>query len=235
MLGYAQQIAAAIKGREKPSKVPASLFWQDNNFGIDGLSFDLLIDETNGVEYEVSEHILENGEAVADHVRRHLRKVTITGLFTNHGIWSNGADWIDEKGEYKKGSDKIRLNGEPMEENWALEAYQRLQAIAAKRQPVKLTAALEIYENMVITNLRTTRGPEDGEAIRFICDLQEIKTVKMLNAEYDDGTWTPKEQNEAKARAMAKYKMGGNVTGQDADAASMAADMKSANQGSWAQ
>lgn len=234
MLGYVSQIAAAIRGRQKPSKVPASLFWQAENFGLDSLSFDLLIDETNGVEYEVSEHVLENGEAVADHIRRHLRKVTVTGLFTNHGLNKNSADWTDENGKFKKGKDEIKLNGEPMEENRALEQYRKLQAIADERKKVRITTALEIYENMVIANVRTQRGPEDGEAIRFTMDLQEIKTIGTVRPQYDSGKWTPPRQDSAQTRAAAQPKNGGNVTGQDADAAEMAADYASVNKGQWA-
>lgn len=86
MIGYARQIQNAVDGQKIASTVPGSLFWKAEDFGVSGVSFDLLINETHGFEFDVSEFAIENGETVADNVRRRLRKVTIVGLFTNSPI-----------------------------------------------------------------------------------------------------------------------------------------------------
>lgn len=234
MLGYAQSIYEKIKGRKAPSKIPGSLFWQEEAFGISGVSFDLLINETHGLEFDVSEHVIENGETVSDNVRRHLRKVTIVGLFTNHQIYSNVSEWLDndEPGKFVKGSDKIKIDGQEMLENRARdEKWEALKEVANARKPVRLVTAMETYDNMVITSLRTARGPEDGEAVKFEMELSEIRSIGLVAEQYDIGTYKPKTQKTPEDRAAAVQGKGGNVSAQDVKAAQMAQELAGVNSG----
>lgn len=221
MIGYSTQIYSAANGQKVPSKVPGSLFWRDEKYGITGVSFDLLINETHGLEFDISEHAIENGETVADNVRRRLRKVTIVGLFTNHPVGAGSQD------------DVVRVDGQPATLNRSLEMWETLKGVASAREPVRLVAALETYEQMVITSLRAARGPEDGEAIRFEMELTEVKSVSLVNVKYDSGTYTPKKQDSATTRAMAKGKNKGNVSAQDVKAEKMASELAGINQGQY--
>lgn len=220
MIGYARQIQNAVDGQKIASTVPGSLFWKAEDFGVSGVSFDLLINETHGFEFDVSEYAIENGETVADNVRRRLRKVTIVGLFTNSPIGGGSQE-----------GDRIIAAGKTATLNRALEQWDALKEVASARQAVQLVSALETYEEMVITSLRAARGPEDGEAIKFEMELTEVKSVSLARPSYDSGTYTPKKQDDPKTRAMAKEKKNGNVSAQDKKAEEMARELASANEG----
>lgn len=190
MIGLIDQL---LYEKESPHPVPASLFWRDEEFGLDELPFDLLIDESHAMRFDISDHAVENGAAVSDHVTRRLRSVTVTGLFTNHP--SNGVDYAQKTSDgYELAQDEVDLESGELSAvtNRAQANWTQLQKIASEREPVTLYTALETYVNVVITELRASRGPQDGEAVKFTMTLREVRSVALsgtsVTATRDTGT-----------------------------------------------
>lgn len=66
--------------------IPSSLFYKSEGYFVGSVQFDLLISESHSIEANVTEHPLENGAVVSDHVRVLPRKGSLVGLVTNHPL-----------------------------------------------------------------------------------------------------------------------------------------------------
>lgn len=241
-----------------PHSVPASIFVQSSRFGVyrdaDGesgayaLPFDLLVDESHELDFDVSDHAVENGSSVSDHISPRPRSVEITGLFTNHPVgdgrafdsygvkntftrkgmydYSDGVELVDagklrEGGEFKAAPDNVTGR------------FDALKALANERKKVRIVTALEVYDEMAIESLSWSRGPEDGEAIRFRMRLRQVRTAKV-SVKALSGVWdpeAPESTRKEEERAMQKERKDGKVQGVEKDAGETAKKMDSAKGG----
>ena len=67
-------------GLKMPKVVQASLFYRDENFGIGSIPFDLLVDESHSLVFDISEYTVEGGSSVSDRPKitfRNLRPVFV--------------------------------------------------------------------------------------------------------------------------------------------------------------
>lgn len=201
MIGLIEQL---LYERESPHSVYASLFWREESFGLKGLAFDLLVDESHQMQFSLSDHAVENGAVVSDHVERRLRSVTVTGLFTNHPM--SGKSYVTETADSYEFTEEIELDGLDAVVNRSLTKWNMLMELASLREPVTLYTALETYPDMVITDLRANRGPRDGEAVKFTMTLREVRSVALVgttvNATRDTGTEAGRATADKENRGM---------------------------------
>lgn len=224
MIGLVNQVLAAYSRYKNPPRViPASLFMRNERFGISNIPFDLLVDESHDIEFSITDHAVENGTTISDHIQPELRKVRISGLFTNHSINGAGAFVTEDKelnGRTWKES-RVEIEGAEAITNTALERWEALVKCANARQKVRVITALEVYEEMVIETLHADRGPDDGEAIKFDLTLREIRTAEF-QSENAGGEWDPPEpssQGTDAEQAMSKKANAGNVSGDGTETA----------------
>lgn len=248
MIGW---ITSAINSGRRddnpPRSIPASIFVQSSRFGVytEGsgrsgsfsLPFDLLIDESHEIDFDVSDHAVENGAVISDHISPRPRSVEVTGLFTNHPVgeskafdsygvrntftqkdmydYSDSVELVDTKklrddaGNFKAAPDNVTRR------------FDSLKSLAKSRSKVRIVTALEIYDEMVIESLSWNRGPEDGESIRFRLRLRQVRTATVSVTERT-GVWDPQEpetSDSAEKRAMKEEKKDGKVTGVEKKAA----------------
>lgn len=200
----------------KPKVVQASLFFRDENFGLDDISFDLLIDESHSIEFDVADHAVENGATISDHVQERLRKVSVTGLFTNHPIGEKRSGYVNEDDSINREADSVSINGQPMKDNRSRDfKLDQLKKLARERKPVRLVTSLEVYEKMVVEELSYDRGPDDGESIKFTVKLREVRTAELKKA-VSNSVWNPpapEKQDTPAQKKMADVDKNGKVTG----------------------
>ena len=60
------------------------LFFKESGYTVDSIRFDLLLDEQHSVDAEVTQHTVEDGSTISDHIRLLPRKGSLTGFVTNH-------------------------------------------------------------------------------------------------------------------------------------------------------
>lgn len=209
--------------RYQPKVMQSSLFFREENFGIGEISFDLLIDESHSIEFDIADHAVENGSSISDHVQERLRSVQVTGLFTNHPIGEKKSGYVQYGTEAEDGSvtvnravDSVEINGVKGKGNVALDLMlDSLKALARERKPVRLVTSLEVYEEMVVESLSYDRGPDDGESIKFTLKLREVRTATLRKDSYTQ-VWNPpvpKVQATDAQKKMADKKKSGKVTG----------------------
>lgn len=186
MIGYVEKIAESYSDMrpKKAQSVPASLFFREEGKGLfsldkDGkvlkhLPFNLFISEDHELNFRISEHPLQDGATVSDHVHREPYKVSIEGMFTNHPLkksWE--VNEVKFKDEYATSEVRSTLS------NTALANFEKVKELAKKREPVRLVCSLEVYPKMIVTSIKAQRDSKSGSSIRFTMTLQEIKTVSL--------------------------------------------------------
>lgn len=63
--------------------ISSSLFFKSSGYFVDSIKFDLLIDEQHTMENAVTEHAVEDGSLISDHIQIKPRKGSLTGFVTN--------------------------------------------------------------------------------------------------------------------------------------------------------
>lgn len=210
-----QGLIDKFTGEDIPPKVvQSSLFYRDEGFGLEDLKFDLLIDESHSLDFDIPEHAVENGSSISDHVCERLRSVQITGLFTNHPIGGKKSGYVNEDGTVNEEPDEVSVDGAEGRGNIALANFEKLKEIARRRKPVRLVTSLEVYEEMVFESIPYSRGPDDGESIKFTAKLREVRTAKVSTVRRD-GVWNPpapKTQATDAGKKMAENNKAGKAT-----------------------
>ena len=69
-------------GQGQPT-ISSSLFFKTGGYSIDAIAFDLLLDEQHTMENAVTEHAVEDGSLISDHIQVKSRKGSLTGFVTN--------------------------------------------------------------------------------------------------------------------------------------------------------
>ena len=186
MIGYVNK-AIDYFSDSKPKKaqsVPASLFFREEGLGLfsldksgkvlNHLPFNLFISEDHELNFRVSEHTLQDGATVTDHVHREPYTVTVEGMFTNHPLKK-----LEETNEVKFKDSYATSEVKSTLSNTALANFEKVKELAKKREPVRLVCSLEVYPKMIITSIKAQRDSKSGSSIRFTMTLQEIKTVSL--------------------------------------------------------
>lgn len=196
MIGLLQK--AYMEGHEaKP--MTASLFAR-TDMGIEDFPFDLFIDESHGLDFKISEHPLQDGAVITDHVTQQLRICKISGMFTNHSVRKNvgNTDIVSIAG-YE--------NAEAMD-NVARKKYIELEELAKRREPVRLVTSLVVYPKMLIKSIKTSRNDKDGESVKFRMTLTEFNTVQLFSVSTDI-VYGEGSMKDAVSRLTANVKKGG--------------------------
>lgn len=221
MIGYVQKAVDYFQDNrpKKAQSVPASLFWREEGLGIHygdkkltHMPFNLFISEKHSLKFSVSDHPLQDGSTISDHVHRELREVTVEGMFTNHPMKKmQDVNEVKFKDEYATSEVKATVS------NTALANFEKLKLLANERKPVRLVCSLEVYPKMVITAIDYERDSKSGSSIRFTMTLREIQTVQFNTA---TGTYSfqPEDMTSANDKLIAAEKNAGNRAAEEATA-----------------
>ncbi len=208
----AQQSATA-------EKVHSSLFFRDEEFGVGGISFDLFIDESHLLEFGASDHPIESSAVITDHITRKLRTCTVTGLFSNRSIRGKSEEELEvqetqnqdpETQDPEQASEQTQAQNQRY--NRALEMYEKLEALAEKREAVRLVTSLKVYPEMVILSLSAKRGPKDGETITFTMKLREFSYDSLKQKEEVAEVSQPEDMESEENRLVAEKQTNGKVS-----------------------
>jgi hypothetical protein len=242
MIGYIEKAVDYFQDNrpKKAQSVPASLFWREEGLGIhrdkvsktvnemlssgktklEYMPFNLFISEKHSLKFRVSDHPLQNGSTISDHVHQEMQECTIEGMFTNHPMRK-----LEEVNEVKFKDEYATSEVKPTVSNTALANFEKLKLLAKQRKPVRLVCSLEIYPKMVITGIDYDRDSKSGSSIRFTMTLRELKTVS-LKATTGTYAFQPEELKTANDKLIASEKKVGKRTAEEISAEKAAAELK---------
>lgn len=216
-----------------PTK-PSSLFYKAEGYSVGSVQFDLLISESHSIEAQVTQHPLENGAVVSDHVRILPRKGSLVGFVTNHPLKPPSEplpEWFLDKvttlgnpgileslsrtfggltnslGIGSKGPTDADFANLPRPRNRALDTWNLLKGIVKDKEPVLISTGMERPKNVIITKVSTSHDKQDGESLRFQVEFQQISIVTLKEVEVLAAT-KPLDPTQGTAKAN-KGKVGG--------------------------
>ncbi|MCW1825694.1 hypothetical protein OLZ31_02330 [Enterobacter asburiae] len=155
----------------------------DPYFGI--LEFDVVEQEPHDWTRDITTNPVEGGSPIADHIIRQPKKLSVTGMISNtpvRGIIS-------------------RIEGEPPKDN-VREAIALLENFYNSNELLTVYTRDIVYENMLITSISIPRRTEDGTAINFSMDFQQVNIVTTATTKLPPGIGVGKDgKSNAKDKA----------------------------------
>lgn len=151
--------------------IPANILFPSPKYSVGGIVFDLLIQESHSLRNIITTHTIEDGSAIADHIRNELRQGALVGIVTNYSIGLNFTEGLTLPGKASRYKD----------------AYDAMVALWRERSLVTIVTQLEVYENVAISSVDVSRAPETGEALQFQVSFQQVKSVSLKEVEVTAG------------------------------------------------
>lgn len=206
---------------------PTSLFYRTSGYFVDSIQFDLIVSEDHSIESTVTEHPVENGATVNDHIRNLPRKGSLTGLVTNYPLKGAPAlpQWfLDKLGSMSRNyldtlAAQYGIRREtgptaedyadlPRPENRAANTWLLFKMLMAERIPVSIITGLEKYTDVVVTKVSTSRSSSTGDALEFRVEFQEIQFVTLTEVALTSTTSPLNLSTPANKQAAPKVKKG---------------------------
>lgn len=168
--------------------LPASLFFTPNKkFGIASqnssnsilsVQFGIILEESHSLESNISEHPVQEGSPITDHIQNLLRKGSLKALVSNHSIVRGfdpqpppeASSWSGI-GSLTRPSFKVR--------NIALETWEQLKSVWKAKQLVTIVCVMETYTNVAIKSISTIRNSDTGDSQEFDITFQEVRVVQI--------------------------------------------------------
>ena len=143
--------------------IPVNLFFKGNRrYGVGQITFDLILSEQHEMNADVTEHSVEDGSTISDHIENQLETGSLTGLITNYTIF-------------------LPL----LITNRAQDNFDAFVSLHEERTLVEITTVLKVYEDMAITNISISRDEETGESLQANISFKKVKTVKLQEVEVE--------------------------------------------------
>ena len=174
MISAIKAIAQAIGGRFEPT-VPVSLFYRADGWSVGEISLDLILTETHSLNAVVTQHPVQDGSTISDHITILPRSGTMRVLVSNFSLST-------ARGDARADWDEIYDQGEAAQKslpNRAEEAWKKLKDLVKKRELVKVVTSLEVYEDVALTRVETTRDGDTGDALEIDIDYEQVTKVKL--------------------------------------------------------
>lgn len=145
------------------AELPVKLFFRDNReYGVGRIKFDLILTEDHNFSNIVTDHNIEDGTQISDHIKNELERGSLTGLITNFSIQIFG------------------LQG-----NRAQNAFDEMIRLWKERVLVTIVTVMRVYEDVAIENITVNRSEATGEAISMNVSFRQVKQVKLKSVEVD--------------------------------------------------
>lgn len=132
------------------------------------LQFDCSLSEVHTDEAEVTEHPVESGANIADHIRKLPATIEINGLVTDTPIA------ILASVTAKSPVQGALLPSQKRSDD----AYALLQQFMENGALINVSTSLRDYNNMAITSLSVTRDAANGQVLNCVASLREVFIAK---------------------------------------------------------
>lgn len=159
----------------------ASIFLQDNP--LDVLEFDAILSEAHQGDATITDHPVEEGSDISDHVRVEPESLTANVMVTNHPIIV---------GRTLRAQPSIR-GGDP--NSRAEDAYGFLKELKDGAKVVGFSTTLRDYDNMLISSLGITRDATSGNIADMTLTIRQIKIANTETVEAPEPT-NPSRKNK---------------------------------------
>jgi hypothetical protein len=132
---------------------------------IDGFEIDAELSGEHGFESEVTDHPVEQGADISDHVRPKPVVVTVEGVVSDTPV----GPIADRRGDVNENG--VLVNSPSQD---ALAWFLRLRD---ERQPVAIETSLRRFDSMILQSLSIPTDARTGKALRFRATFKQVRVV----------------------------------------------------------
>ena len=140
------------------------MLFEDSKISIGEIILDAALEETHTLQARATEHPVESGSDVADHVQSLPATLRLDGVISNTPLSVLGSTMF-------KSDDRVQA------------AFKELEEIVRAGKLVDIVTSLKTYKNMVVEDFVITRTASDSDALCFSCTAKQISMVssKLIN------------------------------------------------------
>lgn len=159
------------------------LEWTQSDGSLAAFEPDALIHELHEDTAEVTEHAVERGSAIADHVRPLPQAITLEGELSNHPVQVpatqmsgvTGSVQSTPLGNTKQSASVLRFSG-PFDR--VAVVNNLIQSLVKNATLVRIITSLGTYEDFAIVRFRVDRDGASGNNLPFTIDAKHVRIVE---------------------------------------------------------
>lgn len=146
----------------------------------DILAIDATLQETHSAAAEVTEHPVEVGSDIADHVRPKPVELRVDGIVTNAPLQTDLLSTALAASPLAPGLAVAGAAAQALigKAEFIKDAYNTLMNIRDNGQLVVIATPYRQYESMIMTDLQVVRDQKTGDALRFQLSFRQIVVVE---------------------------------------------------------
>lgn len=144
-----------------------SLLFRDKEHRLGELLVDAFLSETHHLSAKASEHPVESGISIVDHIQIQPLTLELKGIISNTPMGLLGLT------AYKSAQNYFNNQSNDL----AAAAFKKLEDIFAKREPITIATSLKDYPNMVLESLLIEREGHTSASLHFSCTAKQIRVV----------------------------------------------------------
>ncbi len=172
-----------------------SILFREKEHRLGELVVDAFVSETHHLSAKVTEHPVESGGCIVDHIYNEPVRLEIKGIISNTPMTLVGLTVFRTARNYFNDQSN----------DLAGEAFKKLEKIFAKREPITIATSLKDYHKMVLESLSIERDGHSSASLHFSCTAKQIRVVDQRRINI------PESKND---RAKPKKKLGKQETKQ---------------------
>lgn len=176
------------------------------------IQFDASVSETHTSASEVTDHPVEEGSTITDHIRKLPKTIEINGIVTNTPLVFLATFFAESPLTVDLNPTDSRVES----------AYSELERIQEEGEVVDVVTSFREYSNMAITNVSVTRDKSTGNVLDCTVSLREILFARALTLDLP----IPKNVANKAAKNKGKKPKTESTAKQGAEADSMLSSVK---------
>lgn len=172
-----------MSGPANPQRVLLSYVLPDGTKG--QVQLDAAVSEQHTTTAQVTDHPVETGPNISDHIRVLPKRLSISGIVTNTPIYVPATQMRGISGKpgsvsATAGNQTVKFQVLKFDDEFdrVRDVYGELVDATAAGALFSVTTTLANYENMAITSLSAPRSAGSGNALTFQIDMQELRIVE---------------------------------------------------------
>ena len=142
---------------------------------IGDLALDCTVTETHTATSTVTEHPVESGSNITDHIRPDPVQLSITGIVSDTPI---GSKQVQRAVSVGGASVQVTQQEPPSSATgFGRSAWAKLDAIRTAAKPVKVVTRDKTYDSMALVSLSVPKESKTGGALYFTAQFKQIRIV----------------------------------------------------------
>lgn len=135
-----------------------SMLFEAPKAAIGEVILDVAISETHTLQARATEHPVESGCSIINHIQVMPDSIQLDGIISNTPTAFLGLPALGLR--------------------QASDAFQQLEELMKSGQPVQIVTSLKTYKNMALENLTIKRTAANSDALCFSCSAKQIRMVE---------------------------------------------------------